>query len=278
MTRVGNVSLERLGDDVLDLMVRRSCLGIGEAEAIELAEACRREGMPVDALDGAVDAVLSLDAIEAMPDGLRERLAASAAAIGGAAEGTLSGASLALAGSVGGRPEGFGSPRSGIAGRLGWVAAAAGLTLAAVAWFGDRDVTSGDGPSSIGDPLAAIDSAADVVRLNWGDWDNPEVAGVRGEVVWSDAAQAGYMRFAGLPEAGKDAQYQLWIIDAERGMEQRISGGVFDARASSSGEVVVPITPRLFVNKAAAFAVTIERPGGTWVSDMSRRVVIASRG
>jgi len=29
------------------------------------------------------------------------------------------------------------------------------------------------------------------------------------------------------------------------------------------------------VNKAAAFAITIEKPGGTWVSDMTRRVNIA---
>jgi hypothetical protein len=36
--------------------------------------------------------------------------------------------------------------------------------------------------------------------------------------------------------------------------------------------------PGIRVVGAAAFAITIERPEGTWVSDMKRRVVIASKG
>jgi hypothetical protein len=39
----------------------------------------------------------------------------------------------------------------------------------------------------------------------------------------------------------------------------------------------VPVEPLIPVRDVAAFAVTVEQPGGTWVSDMSRRVVIASR-
>ncbi len=58
-------------------------------------------------------------------------------------------------------------------------------------------------------------------------------------------------------------------------MQQRISGAIFDG-SSGSGELYVPIDPKLTVRKAAAFAVTIEQPGGTWVSDMKRRVVIAA--
>ena len=96
-------------------------------------------------------------------------------------------------------------------------------------------------------------------------------------MVWSDSAQAGYMTFAGLP-ALEGSAYQLWIIDAERGLAQRISGGVFNGDAEGGPlRVAIDETP-IPVNSAAAFAVTIEKPGGTWVSDMSRRVVIAARG
>ncbi|MDX9912011.1 MAG: anti-sigma factor [Phycisphaerales bacterium] len=266
MNRVTNAQLERLGDDVLDLMVRRACQGVGEQEAIELSEACTSVGVPIDAFDGAVDALLATGDVEAMPADVRERLARSASAFSGSAGDPSRNVA---------RPSRPAS--SGVLGRLGWIAAAAGIALAAVAWFGmPRSSSTSDANGR--DVVAMVDAQADAVHLAWGDWDDPEIAGVKGEVVWSDAAQSGYMRFAGLPDAGGDAQYQLWIIDAERGMEQRISGGVFDARAAASGEVLVPISPRLFVNRAAAFAVTIEKPSGTWVSDMSRRVVIASRG
>jgi hypothetical protein len=45
----------------------------------------------------------------------------------------------------------------------------------------------------------------------------------------------------------------------------------------NKGELVVPIRPAIEVQGAAAFAVTIEKVGGTWVSDMKRRVVIAAK-
>ncbi|HRJ49617.1 MAG TPA: anti-sigma factor, partial [Phycisphaerales bacterium] len=124
-------------------------------------------------------------------------------------------------------------------------------------------------------------TAPDLVRAQWGDWDAPEIAGVTGEVVWSDARQAGYMRFTGLPANNPTReQYQLWIVD-ERGLvdptgqSARISGGVFDVPADGS-PVVIPISPAIKVGKAQLFAITIEKPGGTWVSDMTRRVSIAA--
>lgn len=152
---------------------------------------------------------------------------------------------------------------------LPWMAAAAGILLAVIAWW-----PAGKAPNPREDRQALLAGSSDTVTLAWKDWDSPEVPGVTGDVVWSDAQQRGYMRFTNLP--AKDAkveQYQLWIVDS-RGMGQRISGGVFNGDAS---EVVVPIDPGIPVQGAAAFAVTIEKPGGTWVSDMSRRVVIASK-
>lgn len=159
-----------------------------------------------------------------------------------------------------------------------WLLAAASLILAGLlsvrVWREGR-------PASL-DPAAArsalLASAPDVVRLDWQDWDNPEIKGVKGDVIWSDSLQKGYMRLVGLPKPpSPDAQFQLWIIDGTRGMEQRISGGIFDC-PGTSGEIVIPIDAKLFVRKAAAFALTIENRGGTWVSDMKRRVVIAKAG
>lgn len=149
-----------------------------------------------------------------------------------------------------------------------WLAAAAGVSLAAIAWMPNRSVPRTPGP------IAAVSGDPSAVRLAWSDWDNPEQKGVTGEVVWSESKQAGYMKFVGLKpnDPGKE-QYQLWIIDS-RGMQQRISGAIFNAQP---GETIVPITPGIPVKEAAAFALTIEKPGGVWVSDMTRRVVIAAK-
>ncbi len=157
---------------------------------------------------------------------------------------------------------------------LPWILAAAAITIAAVGWIrpSGKVVITPQQPQ-LG--AAAIETSPDLVKATWGDWDNPEIKGVKGEVAWSDTAQSGLMKFSGLPALDEAKErYQLWIIDS-RGMEQRISGGVFNG---GPGEIVIPIKPGIQVVGAAAFAITIERPEGTWVSDMKRRVVIASKG
>jgi len=118
------------------------------------------------------------------------------------------------------------------------------------------------------------------VRVAWAPFDLPDAPSeqreVRGDVVWNDDLKQGFLRFEGLKvNDPKTEQYQVWVID-ERGMEQKVSGGVFNALAT--GEVVVPITPAIDVRKVALFAVTIEEPGGTWVPNLKRRVVVAPRG
>ncbi len=165
---------------------------------------------------------------------------------------------------------------------LAWFAAAAGLTLAALAWWGPwRGQTPNAGVVQVSaqkEREQLITTCSDSVTLTWTDWsmdgEGPEIKGVKGDIVWSDSLQKGVMRFTGLPKI-EGGHYQLWIIDAERGMSQRISGGVFEG---GEGELMVCVSPRLPVRKGLAFAVTIEQPGGTWVSDMKRRVVIASKG
>lgn len=169
----------------------------------------------------------------------------------------------------------------------GWVAAAAVLVLSLVLWPSSQTAEAITVASLAEQRQQLIDAGASVAP--WGDWalegEGPEIAGVTGDVVWDEASETGYMRFTDLP-ALENAVYQLWIVD-ERGLfmpdgrSARISGGVFTAESGQrleNGDLIVPITPRLDVRNAGAFAVTIEDPGGVWTSDMSRRAVIAVNG
>lgn len=118
------------------------------------------------------------------------------------------------------------------------------------------------------------------IRLAWSPFDLPDAPAeqreVTGDVVWNDELEQGFLRFVGLDVNDPAVeQYQVWVID-ERGMEQKVSGGVFNATAQ--GEVIVPIDPAIDVRRVALFAVTVEEPGGTWVPDLTRRVVVAPRG
>ncbi|MFI4917622.1 MAG: anti-sigma factor domain-containing protein [Phycisphaerales bacterium JB060] len=117
------------------------------------------------------------------------------------------------------------------------------------------------------------------VRLAWSPFDLPDAPAVQqdvtGDVVWNDELEQGYLRFVGLDVNDPDVeQYQVWVID-DRGMEQKVSGGVFNATAQ--GEVIVPIDPALDLGRVALFAVTVEEPGGIMVPDLRRRVVVAPR-
>lgn len=158
----------------------------------------------------------------------------------------------------------------------GWMAAAASLVVA----VGLALRGAGGAAASHAERMAAAQVKGDLVRASWGPFnaldtgEAPEITGVTGEVAWSDSMQTGVMRFAGLPPCEPDEQYQLWIVDAERGISQRVSGAVFGC--SGQGPLEVPIEPQLPIKKAAAFAVTVERAGGVVVSDMKRRVVLAS--
>ena len=156
----------------------------------------------------------------------------------------------------------------------GWLVAAACLALAAVAWW-----------SKLPSPSVEVQRQAMLARSGVatlplapfnmpGSGEPPAISGVTGDVVWDEGAQRGYLRLIGLPpnDPAKD-QYQIWLVDS-RELSFRINGGVFDAKAS--GELIVPITPELRTKGVGAVAVTVEPPGGVVVSDLTRRVVIAS--
>ena len=109
-------------------------------------------------------------------------------------------------------------------------------------------------------------------------WQPPTEAGyenVTGDVVWNNETQSGYMRLVGLPANDASvAQYQLWIVDPERD-ERPVDGGVFDV--GPGGEVIVPIDAKLDIIEPAAFAITLEKPGGVVVSAGPLLVVAAAK-
>ena len=113
--------------------------------------------------------------------------------------------------------------------------------------------------------MALLESATDVISVPWSQPEQTEYAQVSGDVVWSDARQEGFMRLSGMPANDPSrAQYQLWIVDPERG-EQPVDGGVFDIPANSN-TVIIPINAKLAVDKPTVFAITREQPGGVVVS------------
>lgn len=285
MTRIPFPADERL----LDLLAARATQGLSEEESRELERiGAGSPDQTADALDlaaAAADLAMIEHVLEPMPHAVRRRLQAEAARwmAGGdhshtSRQGQRRNDAVARI-----EPRDFRRAGSRWLQGAGWLVAAACLLLAVVGWW--PHLTATPAPP----PLATqvdrfVRSAPDVIRTPWGDFNDlatgepPEIPGVQGEVVWSDAEQRGFMVLTGLPvnDPARE-QYQLWIVDAERGLDQRISGGVFDMPAGP-GPVVIPINPRLRVNQAAVFAVTVERPGGVWVSDMTRRACMAVRG
>lgn len=150
----------------------------------------------------------------------------------------------------------------------GWAAAAASLAVAAWAWT----ARPGAEPA---DAAAFALAHADVRRVAWTPGTDATGAGCGGEVVWSPSSQSGLMVFRGLrANDPRTEQYQLWIFDPARDERYPVHGGVFDVAAGAT-EVAVPIRPRLGVPGATTFVVTVERPGGVWVSDRSRIAALA---
>jgi hypothetical protein len=259
---------------VEELLALHAVEGLGTQELAEL----RSLGVSDDEIESmelaaAAAAVALLDAPEAMPASLRERVLAQAPVVAAPA--------LKLAGTerAGGQSA---QPRSsgGVLPWAGWLAAAAAILLAALAWWpGTTQPGAGPAPApSLAAQRQALLARADAVRSTWADWgETPSVAGVEGDVVWSHALQEGYMRFRGLaPNNPGEAQYQLWIVDGARGVPLQVppvDGGVFDV--TDAGEVIVPIRAALPVGQAVAFAITVEPPGGVVVSEQNRKVVVA---
>jgi len=96
--------------------------------------------------------------------------------------------------------------------------------------------------------------------------------GMKGEVIWSDEMQEGYLTLTNLPvnDPARE-QYQLWIVDPARD-KNPVDGGVFDIPRGNR-TAIVPIRNSLVVRDCEAFVITLERPGGVVVS--KQEIVVA---
>lgn len=223
----------------------------------------------------AVDLACQMADTEKIPQSLRDRIRAAAGEYVGV------GSSSAVEethrrNTVGADQEFDASAAAGSSGwsireAFAWIACAAAILLCVnLTWR----------PAAV-PPLSAIAARAtllqtsdSVVTIAWTAGPSEAPAKIAGDVVWDNIRQEGYMRFDGLPiNDASVEQYQLWIIDPERD-DEPIDGGVFDI--NQSGEVVVPINAKLPVVSPAAFAITIEKPGGVVVSTQERLPLIAA--
>jgi hypothetical protein len=204
---------------------------------------------------------------ERMPPGLKERLASQGEAAAIRQRGPGPARPVLVTSTP--RPATTPPPRApeprspSVLAGLGWALAAA----LAVALFVVRTDEPGVAPAldAVSARISLVQEAPDVVTLPWAA---PTAAGyeaVRGDVVWSQSRQQGYLRLANMPvNDPARTQYQLWIVDPDRDSKHPVDGGVFNV--SASGEVIVPIQAKLPIRSPRAFAITAEQPGGVVVS------------
>lgn len=149
---------------------------------------------------------------------------------------------------------------------LGWAVAACLLGLLVVSRLNFSQTPTAEQRRSL-----LVEKSADARRLPFAPASD-SYAAAKGEVVWSDSRQEGYMTLSNIP-ANDPArrQYQLWIVDPSRD-EIPVDGGVFDIPAGA-GPVVIPIQAKLAVKNPAAFVITLEQPGG--VVKSKQEVVVA---
>jgi len=264
-------------DRVMELLAGRAMNDLDSVESAELetllarmtseqARAMRDEQSQLDGVKGATLAGWSgTNDKTGISPALRARILAQGAAV-------QAGAPRTAQTSLGSTPT---SMR--LREKFAWLTAAASIALAVFAW--NRPIGS-----SIAEPAwqarAQLVKDADSKLVAWSATEDPTAKGVSGDIVWNANQQRGYMRFKGL--AANDPrlqQYQLWIFDKGREGEFPVDGGVFDISAASkdpaTGDLIVPIAPKLAVRDPALFAVTIEMPGGVVVTKKERLLLLA---
>ena len=268
---------------LLDLLIKEATYGLTDEERRQLEEmqgsSAKRDNS--FELTAAAVSLANLDVHEPMPSHVRARIE-DAADDWFAQKSTAKAAPSAEPAAV------VSEPKMGLFGWLGWAAAAvACIALVVVIWNSRQNQPLTAGPGATPSPAATpfpkpeerreqlLASADDVRKADWGPGNMKDLASVKGDAVWSDERQEGYLHFKGLPPNDKHTQqYQLWIFDETQSDKTPIDGGVFDVNVGENGEVVIPIHATLHVKNPKAFAVTVEKPGGVMVSDRSKIVVL----
>lgn len=268
-------------EKMLDLLCDKFVYGLSEEEEKQL-EALGYDSGEAESIEKTVAALSLVDLESEMPAHLQTKLMAQANEYfnngheAATVEETVPQREIVLSG---------GGGRSWF-GWLGWAFAAAASIALAVILFVPRggDVVVNP-PTPTPTPEERLDPAqqrqklmestpGQVIMAQWGKGNVPELAGVSGDVVWSDAKQAGYMRLKGLPKNDVSKEtYQLWIFDETQDPKTPIDGGTFNV--TSDGEVIIPIDAKLKAKNPNAFAITIEKPGGVVVSKREKVAALA---
>lgn len=276
-----NPSPETNEERLLDLMIQRATTGITETEQQELDQLSSasnnlNEPERFEAVAAAVD-VASTNTSH-LPNVLRDQILISAGNFFSDAKDPESETELVQPAQ---REEGI---SKGITRReafaLAVTAASITLMLTGLNPFakGSGATTGSGSPPTVAQLFSDfIDSKPeDLVDVAWTPVHN-EAA--EGRVVWSDAEQKGFMVFRGMTVNDPlSEQYQLWIFDTDPGQKSPVDGGVFDIIAGTedaNGDFIVPIKAHVPIDRAVQFAVTVERPGGVYVSKRDKIPVLA---
>lgn len=158
---------------------------------------------------------------------------------------------------------------------VAWTLATAAAITAILGWFGrpTSNQTSTEliylsGQKQLSEFINSSDeNNLFEVKLEPGNDKNGENA--TGTVYWNRTKKRGFLKINSLQQnSPNQEQYQLWVIDRQRGIEDRPNAGVFNI--SEQGDAIYEFRSDLEVFDAQGFAVTVEKPGGVNKSDLSR--------
>jgi anti-sigma-K factor RskA len=289
---------------MVDLLIKQVTEGLSPAEqrALDVLDSETASAYARDLERAAAAVTLAASAPvggateEPMPAGLAKALAQQAAEHFASVDKVADIAAARSSKADQARASAIPTPRANRYGSYGWLAAAACLVLAIFGWerspsppvipvaevpTPSREIAAPAVPPSPPTPAeerAALLAKSDSLKIPLAATKDPAAAGMSGDVVWDPVTQRGFLHFAGL--AANDPavhQYQIWIFDAGRDKRYPVDGGVFDVPANAA-EVVIPIRATLMVRKPAAFAVTVEKPGGVVVSGREHVVALGAIG
>lgn len=277
---------------LFDLLAKQATYGLDAAEQKQLDELSASSDFSIDESFELAAASISLSEItidEPMPAHLYSKILANADSLFGAAslgvEAAWSLPEQTAADEM--QPTFTFEPKRSSWSWLGWAIAAVACIVLAVNVYTTRfqkpiDVVTGPTPVASPDkpnPAKQYEemlASANVIKASFGPAPKApaELARVGGDVVWSDAKQAGYMKLRGLPKNDKGVStYQLWVFDPTQDPKYPVDGGTFDVNAD--GEVIIPINAKLKIQNPSLFAVTVEKPGGAVVSKRDKMAAVA---
>ncbi|HMO12853.1 MAG TPA: anti-sigma factor [Pirellulaceae bacterium] len=281
-------------DRLLELLVDQATMGLSDAEKVELGSLLNALGLDDDWSFDQVAAIIDLGVAEEemnpLPSHIRNKVVDQARDYLAVEKSSQRHAAQIedrrpLSNIVEQQPTKSERTAPAVSNRelLAWLATAACLLLAAFAWFSRANGPSGRTPvvesaTPLIKQVGELDfdeflQRSNLMRVDLAPGPDQSAVAATATVYWDPQKKLGFIKIAGLrPNEASAEQYQLWIIDRVRGIEDRPNAGVFDI--SEAGEVIFRFRSDLEIFDAQGFAVTVEKPGGINKSDLSRIALI----